>query len=315
MAFAKGVVRTVVIVALAGGAAAVVAERVSPGSARALLGQVRHGIRGAIERTVDDPVELRAQLTRLESQYPERIAQVRSDLTEVDRHVADLERELAISARVVELTSADLSSLDEGLERAREAEASSPHAVVRISFENRRMDVGSAYTRRTQIAQTNEAYGAKAEQINVELGFLSQQRDQLTELLAQLETERAQFQAQIVQLDAQIESIARNERLISIMEDRQRRIDDLSRHEVHSLEQFQRRVETMREAQRARLGDLARERESVNYEDVARWELERSGEIKTIEVAPPAPQPAAEERVIEAKPAGPTGGRVAGRMF
>ena len=302
MSLCKGVVRTCVIVALAGGATAFVAESVSPGSTRALMGQAKSVIAGAIDGSIEDPIALRAQLERLEAQYPAKISEVRSDLADVEEHAAELERELAVSERVVQLTSADLHSLDDGITRARAVLESSPHKVVRINFEERKMDLGGAYDRRTQIEQTRSVYQTRAEEIRTEMGFLSQQQGQLAELLGQLETERAQFQAQIVQLDAQIDSIARNDRLIGMMEERQARIDQLSSHEVHSLEQFQRRVERLRSEQQARLGDLARDKATRSYEDVARWELD-AGAAEVVDIAPgSAPTIESESEVIETQP-------------
>lgn len=284
MCFVKGIVRTGVIVALAGGATALVAETASPGSVSALFGQAKGAVAGAIACAVDDPVALRAQLKSLEGQYPARIAEVRSDLAEVSTQIDQLERELAISEKVVSLTAHDLALLDNGIEQARAATAASPHHVVMINFENRPLDVSRAYGRRGEIEQTQVVYQTKATEVRTELEFLADQREQLTTLLTQLETERAQFQAQVVQLDAQIDSIARNDRMIAMMEDRQSRIDELSDYETHSLEQFQRRVASMRGEQQARLAELGRDRKTQNYEDVARWELDRGG-VTVIEPA------------------------------
>ncbi|MAY75144.1 MAG: hypothetical protein CMJ31_10580 [Phycisphaerae bacterium] len=300
MCFMKGLVRTGVVVALVGGGAALVAEAVSPGSVSAIAGQARGVVSSAIDSAVDDPVALRTQLTSLEAEYPSRIAEVRSDLTDLDDQIAQLERDLAISERVIELTAEDLSVIDSGITQARAARDANPRAIVRISFDNRSIDVDRAYAKRSEIEQTRNVYSTRATEIQTELGYMADQREQLAELLGQLETERAQFQAQIVQLDAQIDSIARNERLIDMMEERQARIDELSSHQVHSLDQFHRRVAKIRGEQQARLADLGRDKERMNYEDAAKWELQNDGSFDRIEIAPEAPTPAVE--IIEIHP-------------
>jgi len=275
MCFTKGLIRTGVIVALAGGGAVLVAETASPGSARAVLGQARGAIGSLIDGAVDDPVALRSQLERLEAEYPERIAEVRSDLGDVNEQIAELERELEISDKVVALASADLDRLDQSIELARERQSESPHAVVRIAFDNRRFELEDAYGKRSEVERTHEMYKTRASELETELSYLRDQHAQLADLLSELEQERAQFQSQIVQLDAQIESIARNERLIAVMEERQQRIDELSRYEAHSLEQFQRRVAQMRSEQKERFEQLAETRRGTGYEDRARWELDK----------------------------------------
>ena len=289
MCLTKNLVRTGLIVALAGGGTALVAETVSPGSVSAIMGQARGAVAHAIDIAVDDPVALRSQLSQLEAEYPAKISEVRSDLTDLDDQIAQLERDRAISERVVELTAADLSVIDSGITQARAASTANPHAIVRINFQNDAFNMDRAYAKRAEIEQTNAVYATRAQEIATELGFMQDQREQLADLLGQLENERAQFQVQIVQLDAQIDSIARNDRLISMMEERQTRIDELSRHEVHSLEQFHRKVAKLRGEQQARLADLGRMKQTQTYEDAAKWELNASNSFERITVDPVTP--------------------------
>ena len=77
MCFVKGLVRYGLIAGLVAGAGVVVAgpERVS-----ALLTQTHDSIHAQIDKCVKDPVALRAQLRKLEGQYPARIAEVRASL-------------------------------------------------------------------------------------------------------------------------------------------------------------------------------------------------------------------------------------------
>ena len=91
----KTVVRGVVITALAGGVLVAVA---GPHRVGALVQQTRGNIVSVIDDNIDDPVLLRAQIKKLEAQYPGKIAEVRSDLSEVQTQIAQLDRELKIAA-------------------------------------------------------------------------------------------------------------------------------------------------------------------------------------------------------------------------
>ena len=57
-------------------------------------------------------------------------------------------------------------------------------------------------------------YLSRAADLETDLGYLHDQEAQLSDLLDRLETEHAEFQAKLFQLDAQIDTIARNDRLI-----------------------------------------------------------------------------------------------------
>ena len=76
----KHVIRVGVIGALLVGAGVVIA---GPHRVRAMFHQARDNINCKIDRNITDPVALRAQLRDLAGQYPKRIAEVRSDLTEL----------------------------------------------------------------------------------------------------------------------------------------------------------------------------------------------------------------------------------------
>ena len=78
--FVKGAVRFGVMAALAGGAAAVVAEAARPGSVGAILHQTSGMVGSVIDANIDDPAAMRAQIKRLQAEYPEKIAEVRARL-------------------------------------------------------------------------------------------------------------------------------------------------------------------------------------------------------------------------------------------
>ncbi|MFG0305871.1 MAG: hypothetical protein ACF8Q5_06620 [Phycisphaerales bacterium JB040] len=272
----KTVVRAGVIALLVGGTAAVIA---GPQRVGAVFHQTQSKIHKVIDDHIDDPIALREQIKRLEAEYPKKIAQVRADLAEVQQQTAELDRELKVATRVVALASADLEQYDAILAQARTTQANNPGAIVRVSFDssNKAMGMQDAYTKRTRIDETVQLYTNRASELSTELGFLSEQEQQLADLLTTLETERAEFQSKLFQLDAQIDSIARNERLIEQMENRQATIDRLSRYESHSLEQLSKKLDTIRTEQRSRIESIGKTKQVQDYEAMAEFEIDSEG--------------------------------------
>lgn len=272
----KSVVRVGVITALVGGVVAVPAVLIAgPDRVFAVITQARQSVHAKIDQNIQDPIALRAQLRDLESQYPKRIADVRRDLSELRTQTAALEREMAVSARVVELAEADLQGVRSLLTRAEEAQGSGAEMrIVKIRFGHDSLSMDQAYSRARNIADTRDAFVGRVADLQRDLGFLSQQEQRLTELLAKLETERAEFQSQLWQLDRQVDAIARNDRMIEMMQKRQRTIDEQSRYRAASLDQLQSRLADIRAGQEATLQALAGSTATRSYEERAKYELD-----------------------------------------
>jgi predicted RNase H-like nuclease (RuvC/YqgF family) len=273
MALGKTLVRAGVITAVVGGAAAVIA---GPERLGAVFTQAREKVHSAIDAHVDDPVALRAQIKKLESEYPERIASIRGDLAE-----------LQVAHKVVELTAGDLSELDSLISEARAVQGANPGAVVRVAFSTERVNLDEAYAKRSRIQQTQDLYTQRASDLETDLGYLEAQETQLGDLLVKLEAEHAEFQTKLFQLDAQIDAIARNERLIEMMEDRQVTIDEQSRYQAHSLEQLNTRLSSIREQQRGRIDSITRREQGKDYAEQAEFLLRTEGD-GTVSVITPA---------------------------
>lgn len=204
----KVVVRTAVIGACGAVAFVAIAGRAKT---HAILHQAKHNLSSAVDRFVGDPVALREQLKSLESEYPKRIAAVRSDLTELHTQKDELTRELAISQRVVALADQDLAGMSELISRAEDTiSQQASYTMVKIVHGGDRMDMEQALAKATHIRQTRDAYVTRAAELDRDLGFLAEQESRLTDLLDKLETERTEFQTQLWQLDSQIDAIARN---------------------------------------------------------------------------------------------------------
>lgn len=268
----KSSMRIVVISGLAVGAAAVIA---GPQRVGALAKSAQTKFVTLIDANIDDPIVLRTQLRDLAAKYPERINAVRGDLAELQEQMRQIERDRAIGERVVRLADDDLATLQSMLARAQRArDDAAPGEVVLIAFNNRNISLADAYSQATRIQQTRAAYASRAEDANRTLVYLGQQAARMQELLDKLENEHAEFQAQLWQLDQQVDAVARNDRLIAMLEQRQKTIDEHSRFEVASLEQLQSRMSQIRARQEAQFAALEQSRSRVDYEDQARRLLE-----------------------------------------
>ena len=275
----KNIVRYGVLTALVAGTAAVV---VGPDTFGALLRQMRDDVREVAAKQVRDPVALRAQIRSLAEEYPNRIAEVRGDLAELREQVRQLNREQEVSQRVVSLANEDLSQMQGMLAQAEAAQASNPGHVVRVVFAQESIDLKDAYTKAQRVQQVQEAYNNRGAEIDRDLGYLAQQEQRLVGLLDQLETENAQFQAQMWQLDRQIDSIQRNERLITMMEKRQNRLEEHSSMRAHSLDQIASRFADVRAKQEARLEALSTSGTVNNYEDRAKVQIDAEKSLRPI---------------------------------
>lgn len=305
MPFVKSLIRYTVIAGLVGGAAIAIA---GPDRMRAMAQQVRGTIHGAIDKNIKDPVALRAQLRTLAAEYPERIGEVRADLSELKQQSAQLEQELSITQHSAMLASRDLDSLQTLISRAEQARGDGAvlvshqarASVIRIVYEEQAMTVDQAYSRAKHAQQSLETFNRRIGEIERDIGFMSQQEKRLADLLVQLETERADFQNQLWQLDSQVDAVARNNRLIEIMEKRQATIDRHSRYRASSLDQIQSRLAELRSRQEAQLENLTKSGTGMDYEQRAKLEVESRRRTKNFDGAPALPAPS----VIEIRPEG-----------
>lgn len=300
MGLTKTLVRAGVVTALLGGAAILVA---GPHRVAALFGMLRDSVNDGLDAAIDEPTALRAQLRELEAQYPERISLLRGDLAELQEQQRQVERDRAVSERVVALAEADLEQLKPLLAQAEAARAeAAPGTAVAVRFADESLPLEQAWDRARRIGQTRTAYASRAADAARDLGYLAQQRTRLEELLEQLEAERAEFRSQLWQMDRQVDAIARNDRLIELMDRRQKTLDECSRYEAGSLAQVQARMAEITSRQEAQLGLLASDQERLDYEGVARsqvdWDAQPvQAEPETVieigALSPPAQAPAA----------------------
>jgi septal ring factor EnvC (AmiA/AmiB activator) len=260
----KKLLRTAVVGSVVAGVAVGATVLIAgPERSAVIFDQIQGKVIETIDQNLEDPVALRAQLRELEREYPDRIADLRGDLAELKEQIRQLEREREISERVVALAQGDLEALP----------AAAQDGMLAVSYEATYQQRRSS-NRRLQIEQTKVVYASRAADALHDLEYLHQQEERMLDVLAQLETEYAQFQAQLWQLERQVDAIARNERLIDLMDERQRTIDELSKFEVASLDHIVGRLSEMRSRQEAELEMLANDRRHTDYESVARMQLD-----------------------------------------
>lgn len=288
MCFGKCLVRAAVITALAGGAAVVIA---GPHRVRAVLHQARQHVNQVIDQRVDDPIALREQIRSLKAEYPQRIAAVQNDLTELEAEIEKLEWNQAVATRTAALLDQDLAQINGLIGQAETAVASArdngQFRVVRLQLDDHQtVDIDTAYSRASNLQRMRDSYVSRATEVNRGLELLGQQHERLENLHAQLVQEQADFETQLFQLDTQIDAIARNDRLIEMLETRQARIDDASRYEAHSLDQLTGRVEQILTQQNSRLNQIVGSVDEQRYEQRAIYELERGDDAAPADAAP-----------------------------
>ena len=266
MCLFKSATRLLVIGGLAAGAAVLVA---GPDRIGALATQARQSINAQIDQQIDDPVAMRQQLKKLAAGYPERIGAYQNELADLRSEITSYEREFAVASRVVELASADLEILQDALAKAEEVRTDQPSAVIRITHDQHRLPLDQAYSKATQIARTVDTYKGRAAHAEQGLDSLRQQESVLVELIDELEAEHAQFQSWLWKLESEIDLYERQERLVEMVEDRKRVIEDEQRYDAGNLDSLLARMDQMQAEQRARLEHATSRVRETNYEDRA----------------------------------------------
>jgi len=268
----KTVIRLGVIGGLVTGAAVLIA---GPERASAVFQQARGKLVHAIDQNIDDPVAMRAQLRSLESQYPRRISEVQGQLAEVHAHLRQLERDRTVADFIVSLAQSDYDELSALITRAEAARAENTGYAIAISFDQRSYDLDAAYRRAGDVSRTIDVYAARIADYDQELSSLRGDEEQLTRLLQKLETEHGEFQAQIANLERQIDAVARMGRMADLMAERQKRLDELSRYQVASLDQFKATLAKRQAELEARITTLSQREDRSTYEDVAKLQIDR----------------------------------------
>jgi hypothetical protein len=251
-------------------------ERVAAG-----FDQIRSLATATFDDLVDDPIALRRQLRNLSDQYPDRISEVRGELTSIDVQIRQLDHDQQIAQRVVTITSKDLGELKDSVLAATEGiEDTRKITVRRGSFE---VGLDQARSEARRIIGIKSAYEDRFLGNEKQISILTRQKERLTDILAQLESEYCEFEAKLFQLDRQIDSIERNDRLIAMTEEQQAMLNDFEKlGKVGNLRQLEAKLEELRTTQEAQLQTLERHGIQGEYEQRAREEIVIDSSISSI---------------------------------
>jgi hypothetical protein len=237
----------------------------------AVVNEIHSNILESIDAHLEDPALMRAQLRELEREYPERIAQVQGDLAEIRHEIRQLEQEVAVSERVVVLAERDLERL--GTEVAAQVPAEAGARLVSVRLGGELLTPDGVRSEVDRVRATRDAYTARAADARHDAGYLVKQAARLTELLTKLQGEQTEFRAQVVGLNRQIDAIARNDRLLELLEKRSRTLEEYDDYEMVSLAQITTRLDQIKGKQEAALDLLSSDEQATDYEDLARREI------------------------------------------
>jgi hypothetical protein len=147
------------------------------------------------------------------------------------------------------------------------------------------LDVDQAYAKTSDVVNTRLAYSQRTSDIDRDMGYLKQQEERLSAMVKKLEGEQREFQVQLWQLDRQVDSIARNERMIAVFTERQNSINEQSRYRATSLEQITSRLGDIRARQEGQLASLGGAGAASDYESRAKTTLDRDRGLAALEAA------------------------------
>lgn len=284
---------------LAGLALGGVTLLVGPERVAASFSMIRGQAQGLVDRAVSDPVAMRHQLRKLADQYPDRIQEVRREIAKVQHELDTRVDDIDMAKRVIAMTTDHLGQLKELVARAEETVQSTARPVS-IRFQGVKFNVEQAYTEAHRINNVRGTYQDRLASDEQQVNFLTQQKQRLQEILDKLESEHNTYLAQMWQLERQIDSIERNERLIQLTEDQQATLASYEKFgKVGSLKQLEGKLAELRAVQEAQLQSLAKRGVCTDYEQRAREEMSLQGRSVDPFAATPAPTVKDEGTVIE----------------
>lgn len=260
---------------------------VGPGRISAAFDQIKANARSYTDDLIEDPVALRRQLHNLAARYPERIAEVRGELAQIDHERTQMSHDAEVARRVVALTSNDLSELQTAVADAQASPFGSRVVSIRVS--GRVVDLDGAREEAQRISTIRATYQDRLAGDQMQEEFLATQHQRLSEILDTLESEHARYETKLWQLDRQIDAIARNDRLIVMTQEQQALLNEYDKFaDVGSLDQLEAKLAELRTIQEAQLQTLAKRGARSDYEDRAQDAL-RSDRIDVFFEAPLVP--------------------------
>jgi chromosome segregation ATPase len=205
---------------------------------------VREHLRSNVDELVDSRVALRHEVKKLQREYPKRIADLRVQLTELERDQIACERDRQVAREVVTLAEADVELLRERLASVETTGAEGD--FVSVEFRSELLARDQAVARASRIAETASSYRAQLEDLNAESEMLAAERSRLKAALAQTESEYRTFQAEVGSLMREIEAVKRKEKLVALAERQKRDQESLFEDQATALGRVKELIERRR---------------------------------------------------------------------
>jgi chromosome segregation ATPase len=229
---------------------------------------VRDHLRANVDELVDTRRALRREIRDLQEEYPERIADLRTQLREVERDLAACEADQRLAREVVTLCRNDVAVLEAKL-AGTEGEGGSSW----VEFRSERLRADEAVLRAGRIADTETTYLARLDDLERESEFLRKERGLLRAEVAETEREYRDFQAEVGTMLREIDALKRKEKLVKMAERRGEENDDVFAARASSLAALRDRIARRKTELDERLAAFRTVRPDGEYEARARLRL------------------------------------------
>lgn len=216
MTICKTIVRWTIVAGLAVGGITLI---IGPDRVAAAFGSLQNQANAFVDEYIDveEAQSLRSRLHTLAEAYPDRIAEIRGEVARVETQLDQFAHDADVARRVVAMTGSDLEQL---AIKVQSAEHGGLHSVSLVSGDAG-VNLDVAYREGRRIKGIRETYQERLVSDQRQVDMLETQRTRLMTLLEQIEREFADYQAQVWQLDRQIDAIQRNDRLIALTKSQQ----------------------------------------------------------------------------------------------
>lgn len=232
---------------------------------------------GEVDELIRKQKDMQDELSKLRSEYPKQIAMLKSQINQVDRQLAALDKEETRSADIIRLCEEDISYLED----QRDVVGSVYTEARVIEHRGSKYNSSEAEQLTARIAETREVYVTRSDDIRRERDILQGERDQLALELQSVEAEQAEFEAEYQSLGREIERLERNEEMLKVAECRRGIGDDRHSEAMSTLNDVKTAVERARLEQEERLKSARVAPRSLDYETRAKLlELQRQREAK-----------------------------------
>jgi len=204
---------------------------------------VRDHLRSNVDELVDTRVALQHEIRKLQKEYPERIADLRVQVREIEKNVQECERDRRVCEEVVLLCESDAEVLQAKLTTADSETETVGLVPANVEFRAERLDRRDALHRAAQITETAVAYRSRMDDLDSEHQLLKEERVRIHAELAELESEYRQFKAEIGSMNREIDALKRKEDLVELARRRQGDQEDLFSDRATALQTVRDRIE------------------------------------------------------------------------